>query len=181
MKRLLPIAITLTLLAGCFSLPPGPGPDLSSPHDTLSYLVNSYVLLDDGGVDYILDSDFIFYFDQDEVDDVVGGYRIPHEGWGRYSELIATRNMFAGAERIEFDEFDLSEMEPLPEGATHYTSGWIRYRFRYYYDEEDHSYYVGGNAIFELEKQGNDWIITRWTDQKVSEHSWGWLKALYRL
>lgn len=180
MKRLLPITIALMLLVGCFSLPPGPGVDLSSPQDTLSYLVNSYVRLDDGGMDYILAEDFLFVFDPDERDDVVDGFRIPFD-WGRYSELIATGHMFADAERIVFYEFNMSEMEPLPEGATHYTSGWIEYRFSFYYDEEDHSYYVIGHANFRMEKQGNDWIITRWEDKKVGERSWGWLKALYRI
>jgi hypothetical protein len=184
MRSPLTFFVALALLGGCFSLPPGTPPDLSSPYNTLSHLVNSYVNLDDGGVDLILDDDFIFYFDEDDVGrDPGNGYRIPLEGWGRYSELIATRNMFAEAERIEFDEFKLEDMEPLPEGATFYTSGWIEYRFRHYYNEEDDKYIVSGHARFELEKRGDDWLITRWADlrQTDTEFSWGWLKALYRL
>ncbi len=180
MRRALPTILSLILLVGCFSLPPGPGPDLSSPYNTLSYLVNSYVLLDDGGVDYILAEDFLFVFDPEERGDVVDGFEIPFD-WGRYSELIATQNMFFDAERILIS-LELDKMNPLPEGATYYTSGWIQYIIKFYYDEEDHSYYVIGHANFQLEKQGVDWIITCWEDKRYrSEHSWGWLKALYRL
>lgn len=179
MRRAIPFLATLTLLGGCFTLPPGPGPDLSTPYNTLSLLRDSYILLDPSYVYLILDDNFIFYFDDNDVGDTVNGYRIPIEGWGRGSEYRSTQNMFDDAERIEFDEFDLSILDP-PEGATHYSSPPIHYRLRYY-SVGGPSYSINGYAQFELEKQDDGWIITHWFDQKVGLYSWGWLKAWYRL
>jgi hypothetical protein len=181
MKSPLPFLVALTLLGGCFSLPTGPPPDLSTPYKTLAFLRDSYVNLDYSGVLYTLDDtgDFVFAFDQHEWGDIVNGHPIPID-WGIYSERIATQNMFDEAVDINFFEFWLEDMKPLPEGATHYTSGPIYYRIIYYYNEDYDSHYITGYANFDMQKQGEDWIITRWNDQKVGEHSWGWLKFLYR-
>jgi len=181
MKSPLPFLVALTLLGGCFSLPTGPPPDLSTPRKTLAFLRDSYSNLDYGGVVYTLDDtgDFVFAFDQREWGDTVNGYKIPID-WGIYSERIATQNMFYEAKKIDI-YLDLDAMESLPEGASIYTSGPLEYIIKYYYDEDYNSYYVHGYANFDMQKQGEDWIITRWSDQKVGENSWGWLKAMYRL
>jgi hypothetical protein len=179
MRRAIPFLATLALLGGCFTLPPGPGPDLSTPYNTLSFLVNSYSMLDESGMDYILSDDFVFAFDQREWGDTVNGYKIPID-WGIYSELIATRHMFEDADNILIS-LKLEDMEPLPEGATRYSSGWIEYIINFN-SLGGESYYVIGHALFDMEKVGEDWIITRWSDLIYeNEHSWGWLKALYRL
>lgn len=179
MKSPLTFFFALALLAGCFTLPPGPGPDLSIPYKTLAYLRDSYLLFDANGVDYTLDDDFIFYFDADDVDRFVNGYRIPFEGWERYLEYIATQNMFADADIMNL-YLDLKEMEPLPEGATTYASGWLSYTIKFYPLSQDDFYYCNGETYFELAKTDGEWKITLWRDRKAGEHSWGWLKAMYR-
>jgi|GEM_PF-4056475 len=183
MRRAIPFLATLTLLGGCFTLPPGPPPDLSTPRDTLSYLVDSYANQDYSGLLYTLDGtgDFVFAFDNREWGDTVNGYKIPID-WGITSESRATQNMFYEATGIDI-YLDLEHMDPLPEGASLYWSNWIQYIIRYYYDEDHNFYYVIGHALFEMKKVGEDWIITRWSDKMYNEneHSWGWLKALYRL
>ncbi|MCX7021689.1 MAG: hypothetical protein NTW26_05350 [bacterium] len=183
MKSPLPFFVALALLGGCFTLPTGPLPDLSTPYKTLKLLRDSYSNLDYGGVDYVLNRNFggfLFIFDpDDDKDSVVNGFTIPFD-WGRDQELIATQHMFDDAERILID-LNLEGMQPPPEGARHYSSNWLSYTIIYYSISQDDSFIVNGNAQFELEKQGEDWIITRWVDEKVGEHSWGWLKAWYRL
>ncbi|HUT99753.1 MAG TPA: hypothetical protein VM054_11860 [bacterium] len=181
MRRAIPFLATLTLLGGCFSLPPGPGPDLSTPYNTLRYLEDSYAIQDSSFVYQVLDDDFRFAFDREDWDTQPGDYRIPPDGiWTISSERTATRNMFYEATGIDI-YLALKDMEPLIEGASIYTSGPIYYRIIYYYNEDYDSYYITGYANFDMQKQDGDWIITRWSDQKVGEHSWGWLKALYRL
>jgi hypothetical protein len=181
MRRAIPFLATLTLLGGCFTLPPGPGIDLSTPYKTLKYLVNSYAIQDTSFLYEILADDFRFAFDRVEWDLPVGDYRIPPDGiWYVSSERAATRNMFYETTGIDIS-LDLDKMEPLPQGASNYTSGPLEYIIKFYYTEDYDSYYVHGYANFDMQKQDGDWIITRWSDQKVGEHSWGWLKALYRL
>ncbi len=181
MRRAIPFLATLTLLGGCFSLPPGPGLDLSTPYKTLSYLVNSYAIQDTSFLYEILDEDYRFAFDYHEWGDQVGDYRIPQDGlWDRNLERIATRNMFNEATGIDI-YLDLAAMEALPQGASYYNSGPLEYIIKFYYTEDYDSYYVHGYANFDMQKQGEDWIITRWSDQKVGDISWGRLKAMYRL
>jgi len=71
--------------------------------------------------------------------------------------------------------------EPLPEGATTYSSGWLSYILVFYPLSQEVSYHCTGEAYFELEKSGGEWKITLWRDRKAGEGlTWGWLKAMYR-
>jgi hypothetical protein len=184
MRRAIPFLVTLTLLGGCFTLPPGPGPDLSSPYSTLKYLADSYAVLDPDFLYQILADDYRFAFDYDDWGDTVGDYRIPQDGiWYITSERIATQNLLNTAQGITI-YLDFDAMEPLPEGASRYSSGPLQYAIRYYYDEEYNHFDVNGYASFDMRKDADDnWLITRWGDEKYDEtaYSWGWLKALYRL
>jgi hypothetical protein len=164
----------------------------TSPYNTLSDLeccFNSYEVEPNVTklLDLIIADDFIFYFDHDDIGDVVGGYTIPAY-WGRGEFMQVINNMFNQAYSIDFRIPILGQGEDAfgkpAEGDTTFTKDNVTISLTVMVDPTN-GYIATGFCDFAFSK-GSDgfWRLSEWRDHNAkllctSQSSFGHILALF--
>ncbi len=122
-------------------------------------------------VNNALSSNFIFYFDHDDVGDYVGYYKIP-VSWTRTEMMSAVRNMFDQAYNIDLQIPILRQGEDAfgkpDEGDTTFAKSNVPLTLTVLKDATD-GYQAQGFCDFEFGKGGSgNWLMTTWRDKTGS-------------
>ncbi len=161
-------------LAGCiFSPPPGtveqPPPEMTTPANVLKNIEVAYNQRDINYYKNALSTNFVFYFDPNDVGSKVPGstYIIP-DSWSYTDDWQATNNMFQKAYSIDLTIPTGSVGEPPP-GAKIYTAENISINLKVMIDETNGYITNKGYCNFEFEKYTNNegkvrWRLTKWWD-----------------
>lgn len=137
-------------------------PDYSSPNAVLNTIAKAF---NHGRLDWLddaLTTDFTFYFDPDDVGDVVNGYVIP-PSWTYAEFKTACENMFAEAYSINFG---LGEAGVPAEGVTEYKAEGVQLYCVVYIDPRTvyrTTYYCHEDFLFVKQASGS-WRVARWWD-----------------
>jgi hypothetical protein len=173
------LAVATALAAGgCFSLPEGQNPDLSTPELALEFLENSYNGYNPGGVQFLLDEEFVFYFNENEVGDIVDGHVMPGS-WNNYDEVRCSEKLLDTDNAV----FLNLETAGAPPGQGDYVeSDWLYYSLDVS-DADGNNYHAEGQAKFAFARDADKgWLIRTWFDYALpaTPYSWSTLKLLFR-
>ncbi len=174
---LISVMLLLIALGGCFTLPEGEGPDLSSPERALEYLEESYINRDPGGAILLLHDDFVYYFNENEIGDVIDG-RVTPQSWNNYSEERFIEKLLLAENSIHLDLE--TESAPPPDGE-HPQSDYLHYSLDVVTDSGEH-YHAEGEAQFRFAYDDDyGWLIDTWNDYAApGETSWSTIRMLFR-
>jgi len=195
--RKLAICVTITGLAvlACFDEPPtGPAGDRLEPTSPRAVLINVETAFNRRDINLLkamLSPNFVFYFDLDDVGQLVPGksYRIP-ASW-TYTEFIkAVENMFKIAHSVSLT-IDTTNVGSPGESATSYSAKDVPIDFLVMIDEHN-GFRVSGYCDFAFERYETEggkryWRLTKWWDRTaqpgdagITTYSFGFILALFR-
>jgi len=146
--------------------------DLSSPGATLQSLCHVYTVTRniDEYKRLLVPSSYQYYFDPNDVGQIVQGYTIP-ASWTYQEDVSATGNMFNEAYRIELTIPDAT----LPAYTTEFDQSLSEFRadniniqLYLYPEDESFAYLAAGPCDFEFLKVGTAWQIKTWYDRTAS-------------
>ncbi|UCE26719.1 MAG: hypothetical protein JSW52_10290 [Candidatus Coatesbacteria bacterium] len=161
------VVLILTTLTACTDTV---APRVNTPAQVLEFLEESF---NRGGIsilDGVLSADFVFYFDQNDVGDVIDDFIIP-VSWDREAHLEACGNMFGQAHSIDF-EVVTDGLENPDEGTNTYEAYNVFIDLTVMVDATN-GYRARGVCDFELtyneSVSNNDvgWEITNWYDKTL--------------
>jgi hypothetical protein len=141
----------------------------NTPAQVLRSLIYAFNSRDIDTLDTALADDFTFYFDPNDVGNIIGDYEIPFS-WGREDMLTACGNMYDLAYHIDFDVEYETVTEP-DDGATEYVASNVYIDILVMVDSQN-GYVASGPCDFGFENSGyagyDDWVITDWWDRTSS-------------
>jgi hypothetical protein len=167
-------------------------PQGNTPADVLEILEESFNRRAVSVLDGVLNDDFIFYFDVNDVGHEVGGYIIP-ASWGRDDHMAACGNMLEQVYSIDFI-VNTTDIEDPEGGATVFEANHVPARLLIMVDANN-GYLAQGFFDFELvydDSAGyDDWKVSDWYDDTCPglsgglsstgvEHSFGTILAMFR-
>lgn len=168
----LPVALVL-LVSGCdlWKVPTTSDPrdgEFLPPTDPRSVVENIAWCYNNADIDrytLLLDDDFTFYLDQDDVQD----FGLP-ESWGYDEELRRTRLLFENALAIELSLYLDDGYEPPGETDSEYYVNGVGYSL--FVQVDDQGYNAQGNADFLTLRHGgwqgaDRWWINKWWDHNA--------------
>ncbi len=135
-----------------------------------------------------LHSDFVFYFNAEDVGDIVNGYRIP-ASWNYTEDWNATKNLFTNAYNISLNIPDIGS--PVP-GATEYWAKNIPISLTVMVDAlNGYRADQGWCDYYFLKQADGTWRLAKWYDRTtggrdsddwpgIAPSSLGKIKALFR-
>jgi hypothetical protein len=169
---ILTVIFTLTTLIACKDdtiTPQG-----NTPAYALELVEESFNRRGISVLDGVLSTDFVFYFDPNNVGDEIEGFIIP-VAWGRDSHMEACSNMFSEAYSIDFDIVTESIEDP-EEGATTFVTNDVQIDIRVMVDAVN-GYRAKGVCDFvfvnDTSAGCDDWKVSEWYDKTASAGSVG--------
>jgi hypothetical protein len=169
--------LIVILAFSCFSEPgptPPPNwyPDFASPFECLNNLIycfDSYQTEPNIIDKYkqVLDSTYVFYFDPEDIGDIIGGYTIP-SFWTYDEDWRATNNMFNLAYSIDFKIPILGQGEDTfgkpAEGDITFVKNDVTISMTLMVDDTT-GYIAQGVCDFKFVKNENgQWHLSEWRD-----------------
>jgi hypothetical protein len=174
MRTPLAVGLALTVLfsftacddGGTTPLPP-PG---NTPAQVLEELELAFNDLDAELLERLLDTDFTFHFDEDDVGKDVGGYIIP-ESWDKEDFLAACARMFSEAYSVDLTVSTANVGDPS-EGAAEFTAENVPIDLLVMVDPQN-GFQANGFCDFAFVNDGSsdadNWIIIGWRDYTSDE------------
>jgi hypothetical protein len=175
MKKMVTLAAALALLALSCGDEEGvtpQEPDRLAPTSPVNVLENVELAFNNRDVDLLkamLSTNFIFYFDPDDVgQNPPGSHYVIPESWNRTEFLRAVSKMFKKAHRISLSIETENVGEPPPEAAK-YKTGNVKAELLVMIDELN-GYQGYGLSTFVFERYlaeggGKCWRLTAWRDR----------------
>jgi hypothetical protein len=140
-----------------------------TPAQVLEALERAFLDRDAELLGELLDTDFTFYFDQNDIGDDVGGYIIP-VSWGREDMLTACGNMITEAYSIDI-HLTTTQIEDPEEGSTEYVACNIMVRLLVMVDSMN-GFQAQGPCDFGFVNDDSagydDWSIVDWWDRTAA-------------
>ena len=168
---LLTVVFTLTTLVACNDTI---SPQGNTPAYVLELLEESFNRRGISLLDELLSTDFVFYFNTNDVGKVIGEFTIP-VSWGRDSHMEACSNMFSQAYSIDFEVVTAGVEDP-EEGATTYVAKNVQITILVMVDATN-GFIANGFCNFELTNDTSggydDWKVSEWYDRTSAGGSAG--------
>ncbi|UCE26715.1 MAG: hypothetical protein JSW52_10265 [Candidatus Coatesbacteria bacterium] len=162
---ILAVIFVLTTLMACTDTV---APRINTPAQVLEFLEESFNRQELSVLYKYLRSDFVFYFDPDNVGDEIDGFTIP-VSWDRYNIFGACSNMFEEAYSIDFEVVTAGVGDPDDE-ATTYSAYNVQIRLVVMTDALN-GHLADGYCDFEFIYNGPSgyggygWEVSKWYDR----------------
>ncbi len=153
-------------------------PQGNTPAYVLELLEESFNRQGISVLDGVLSTDFVFYFDLNDVGKYIDGFEIP-VSWNRDDHMRACGNMYEQAYSIDFNIVTTGIEDP-EEGAITFVANNIQIRIVVMIDATN-GFVATGFCNFELTNDTSagydDWKVSKWYDKTVSAGSAGLLSV----